>query len=198
MINLAPDSYKESLRYARRNSLLWRWLMGVLAITLISVSVLIAGKMYLHNEISRVSALNSVTSEQLEQDNLEDTLDEIENVSGNLKLIIEVLSNRVIFSELITQVGSVMPPGSVLADIEISETQGGIDLIAKAKDYNTATQVQVNLQDPENKLFDEVDLVSVECGADADVYPCRAVMRALFTDSNPYLFINLQNKEPNQ
>ncbi len=197
MINLAPTSYKESLRFARRNSMMWRWLLGMMVLISLAGAGIITGKIHLYRETNRVSALNIEASQKLEQDNLEDTLDEIESVSSNLKLIIQVLSNRVIFSELITQVGSVMPPGSVLADIEISETQGGIDLIAKAKDYNTATQVQVNLQDPDNKLFDEVDLVSVECGADADVYPCRAVMRALFTESNPYLFINLQNEEDN-
>lgn len=197
MINLAPKTHKESLRYARRNSMLWRWLMGVLIITFFAIAVIIAGKIHLQSEINRVEALNKEASEQLQADNLEETLDEIEAVSSNLKLIIDVLSNRVIFSKLITQIGSVMPDGAILSDIEISETQGGIDLIATARDYNTATQVQVNLEDPDNKIFDKVDLVGVECISDTDIYPCRIVMRALFTESNPYLFINLQKAEAN-
>lgn len=195
MINLAPTSYKESLRYARRNTLLWHWLLGFLIMITLASSTIILGKMYLQRETSRYVALNEETEGQLQADNIEETLNQIEGVSNNLKLIIQVLSNRVIFSKLITQVGSVMPPGAVLADIEIGEVEGGIDLTAKSTDYNTATQVQVNLQDPSNKLFDEVDLVSVECNSESVVYPCTAIMRALFTKDNPYLFVNIKNSE---
>ncbi|MCA9342734.1 hypothetical protein KC950_01825 [Candidatus Saccharibacteria bacterium] len=195
MINLAPTSYKESLRYARRNTLLWHWLLGFLIMITLASSTIILGKMYLQRETSRYVVLNEETEGQLQADNIEETLNQIEGVSNNLKLIIQVLSNRVIFSKLITQVGSVMPPGAVLADIEIGEVEGGIDLTAKSTDYNTATQVQVNLQDPSNKLFDEVDLVSVECNSESVIYPCTTIMRALFTKDNPYLFVNIKNSE---
>lgn len=197
MINLAPKSYKDSLRYARRNTVIWNWIIGVLIIIGIASATIIAGQMYLQQETSRVAELNSTTEQELKADNIDETLKEIEDVSNNLKLIVEVLSNRVIFSKLITQIGSVMPTNAVLAGIEISEVQGGIDLTAKATDYNTATQVQVNLQDPENKLFDKVDIVSVECPNATEVYPCTSIMRALFTETNPYLFVNLKKAENN-
>lgn len=197
MINLAPGYYKKSLRYARRNTVLWRWTMGVLIIVALASFTVIAGKIHLQQETARYASLNSETEQELKADNIDETLKEVESVSSNLKLIVEVLSSRVIFSKLISQIGSVMPSGSVLAGIEISEVQGGIDLTAKATDYNTATQVQVNLQDPDNKLFDKVDIVSVECGTTTDIYPCTAVMRALFTETNPYLFVNLRKAENN-
>ncbi len=73
---------------------------------------------------------------------------------------------------------------------------------ARATDYQTATQVQVNLQDPKSLLFDKVDIVNVQCqgsaaapGSEAAKYPCTVQMKALFTKTNPFLFINGSNKQ---
>lgn len=57
-----------------------------------------------------------------------------------------------------------MPENTVLSNIEISKVEGGIDLSAETKDQESATQIQVNLMDPNNKLFDKVDIVSISCG----------------------------------
>lgn len=199
MINLMPFSHKESLRYARRNTLLWHWLLGVIILLTLTAGTTIVGKQYLQSETRRFAAINTDVEKELKDNNIDETLKQVESISSNLKLIIEVLSEQVVFSELIAQIGSVMPDNAVLADIEIGEVQGGIDLVAEATDYNTATQVQVNLQDPANKLFDKVDIVSVECDpAPEKQYACRAVFRALFTESNPYLFVNLQKAEAAQ
>ena len=89
-----------------------------------------------------------------------------------------------------------MPENSVLSDIEISKVEGGIDLTADARDQNTATQVQVNLADPNNKLFDKVDIVSVNCDSTTNPeYPCKVILRALFTKNNPFSFTNQNNKD---
>lgn len=199
MINLMPFSHKESLRYARRNTLLWHWLLGVIILLTLTASTIIVGTHYLRNETKRFAAVNTDVEQELQDNNIDETLKQVESISSNLKLIIEVLSKQVVFSELIAQIGSVMPRNAVLSDIEIGEVQGGIDLIAEATDYTTATQIQVNLEDPANKLFDKVDIVSIECDqTPGKEYPCRAIFRALFTESNPYLFVNLQKAEGSQ
>ena len=108
----------------------------------------------------------------------------------------QVLSKEVLFSKLLTQVGSVMPGGSVLTALSINQLSGGLDLQAKATDYQTATQVQVNLQDPKSLLFEKVDIVNVQCQSTVTAdplvakYPCTVQMRALFSKTNPFLFIS--------
>jgi hypothetical protein len=83
-----------------------------------------------------------------------------------------------------------MPKGASLATLSIEQLTGGIDLQVAASDYQTASQVQVNLQDPNNKLFDKVDIVSISCGGIDKTYPCTGNYRASYTSSNPFLFLS--------
>lgn len=188
MINLAPNNYKDSLKYARRNAVLLQWTMGLLIILVITMITLFIGQAYLKSESNRYAKLNDNLSQELKDKNLDETLKSIENISGNLKLIVQVLSKQILFSELIKQVGAVMPENTVLSDIEIGKMEGGIDLAATAKDHTTATQVQVNLADPANKLFEKVDIVSITCDGIDPAYPCKVSLRALFTKDNPFSF----------
>ena len=198
MINLTPLGYKESLRFARRNTLLRNWLVGVMTIILLAATTVLLDQSYLKAETRRFASANEQSELTLQQRNIDETLNQVENISGNLKLIIQVLSQQILFSELLKQVGSVMPQNSILSGIEISKLAGGIDLVAEARDYTTATQVQVNLSDDENKLFEKVDIVSIDCNdSEDDGYPCTVTLRALFKTNNQFLFIN-QKKADNQ
>lgn len=213
MINLLPQPERESIVYARRNSKLLRW-SGVMALS-IFIMVLLWGTGYLYIASTTTKLQGTIARKQsdLQAQKLDETQNRISDLSNNLKLILQVLSKEVLFSKLLQQIGSVMPSGSVLSTIEISKVEGGLDLIALAKNHQTATQVQLNLQDPRNKLFDKVDLVSVNCGpatvttpntsgssagqgvatqtgTKVNPYPCTVNLRALFDDENPFLFIN--------
>ncbi len=198
MINLSPDDYKESLRYARRSSRLLKWVGGALAILVAVLLTQLIGFTYLKSETKRYQKINASITQELKNNDLEGTLKTVENISGSLKLIVQVLSKQVLFSELIKQVGSVMPENTVLSNIEISKVEGGIDLSAETKDQESATQVQINLMDPNNKLFDKVDLVSISCEESNPTYPCKATFRALFTKDNPFLFVNNKPTGNNQ
>lgn len=196
MINLSPYDHKKSIKYARRNTILLKWLSGLFAILTLTVVTLGIGQAYLKSESKKYATANANIEKELKDKDLEGTLKTVGNISGNLKLIVQVLSKQIIFSELIKQVGAVMPENSVLSDIEISKVEGGIDLTADARDQNTATQVQVNLADPYNKLFDKVDIVSVNCDSTTNPeYPCKVILRALFTKNNPFSFTNQNNKD---
>lgn len=194
MINLLPNDYRLSLRYARRNTMLMKWLATLFVALIIIVITVSIGIFYLKKEARTYANRVETTKQALKDQELEETLTKVQNISGNLKLINQVLSQQVIFSELIKQIGAVMPPGSVLSDIEISKVSDGIDLKAQAQNYESSTQIQVNLSDPNNKLFDKVDIITVDCQGINPEYPCTVTLRALFTKNNPYLFIN-QNKK---
>lgn len=194
MINLLPSSQKQDLRYARMNSLILRWFIGLLVVLAIIVGTLLVGRTYLASEAKRYAVITESTRQDLKNQNLTETQEKIQNISGNLKLIVQVLSRQVIFSQLIQQVGVVMPQNAVLSNIEISKVSGGIDLTAEAKDYDTATQIQVNITDPANKLFDKADIVSVKCDKQNTEYPCTVELRALFSSKNPYMLTNQSPK----
>jgi hypothetical protein len=87
-----------------------------------------------------------------------------------------------------------MPSSTILSNLNIVQTTGGLDITARATDYQTATQVQVNLSDPNNKIFTKADIVSIVCQPAASgieaIYPCVVTIRALFAKDNPFLFIH--------
>lgn len=191
MINLMPNEYKQTLRYARRNAVLLHWFGGVMVILVLAVSTIFVGRGYLQAESKNYAAANTKTQATLKEKDLEGTLNKVEGISTNLKLIIQVLSRQILFSKLLQQIGAVMPPGTILYNLDITQVEGGLDITADAVDQTAATQVQVNLSSAENKLFDKVDIVSVQCdAASRPTYPCRIVLRALFLDDNPFSFVN--------
>lgn len=193
MINLLPPDAKQNIAFARYNTKLLRWSLAfVLAIAGISIVVLV-GMAYLRQSVATYTVQISKTQEQLKIQKLDETQARVENISGSLKLVLQVLGQEVLFSKLIKQIGATIPANATLTDLKIGKTNGGIDLTAAAADYNTATQVQVNLQDPANKLFDKADIVNITCAAANSTnpkYPCTIAIRAQFAKNNPFLFIN--------
>ena len=112
--------------------------------------------------------------------------------TGRLKLVVNVLSREILFSKLLTQTGAVTPSNTSLTDLSINQVAGAIDIKAKATDITAATQLQVNLQDPANKIFTKADIQNITCKPDATdpKYPCNVTLKALFAKDNPFLFIN--------
>ena len=200
MINLLPPESKDSIIYARRNTMLLHWLSAIL-IGLVGIIVIVLfGQVYLNKSATSYAAEIEQTKAQLKAQKLDETQKRVADISASLKLMVQVLSKQVLFSDLIRQVGAAIPPGAVLTDLRISKLEGGIDLQFKATDYQTASQVQVNLADPNNRIFEKADIVSISCTSPVATtgeveqvdrrYPCSVTLRALFAKDNPFLFIS--------
>jgi Tfp pilus assembly protein PilN len=194
MINLLPTNERENLMYARRNTKLFRACIAIGIVILVMLFTWGAGYFYLSSTVKSYNKDVEQKRASLQAQKLEETETRIEDFTGSLKLIEQVLSKQILFSELFQQIGAIMPQGTVLSSMEISKVEGGIDLVAKARNYNDGTQVQVNLEDPENKLFSKVDIIAVSCNDAGSTYPCTVTLRALFAPNNPFLFIN-QSKQ---
>lgn len=191
MINLLPADTKRSISYARRNTQLLRACLAVLAIIGCIIVLFGAGQWYLASSTAKYEDQVAQLKTSLQEQDIEGTKQRIQDLSGSVKLALQVLSQEILFSKLLRQAGSVMPDGSSLNSLEISNGVKGIDITAGVDNYQVGTQVQINLSNPNNKLFDKVDLVSVSCSGSAPAgYPCTAKLRALFGDNSPYLFIN--------
>ncbi|TXG77330.1 hypothetical protein E6P97_02005 [Patescibacteria group bacterium] len=196
IINLLPSDVKRSITYARRNTSLRTWGYVTIACSVLICSVVAAGYLYLQHSVNAYSKQVAESKQALSEQKLEETQQQIESVSSNLKLVVQVLSRAVLFSRLLERVGSAIPNGAVLTNLSMSnKVQGGIDLSFSATDYQTATQVQINLSDPENQIFEKADIISIQCnqpGATeaAGQYPCTVQIRALFTKSNTFGFLS--------
>jgi Tfp pilus assembly protein PilN len=197
MINLLPPQLKQDYFYARRNSSL-RKVVGMFGAGLAGMILLVAvGIVYL-NSTAQTFKVNAANTEQsLTAQKQTEVEAQVTDISNSLKLAVQVLSKEVLFSQLLKQLGTTIPAHANLTGLSISDISGGVDITARATDYNTATQLQVNLADPKNKIFAKADIVSVTCAAPttgATKYPCTIVVRALFVKDNPFLFINSKAK----
>lgn len=192
MINLLPPDTRQNYTYARRNSTLLKWCVLFL-ISIAGVGLIVAGGLFYINQSSKsLAAQNALTQQSLKDQKIDEVQKEVQDIASSLRLTVQVLSKQILFSELIKQIGSAMPPKAALADLNITKTQGGIDLTAIASDYETASQVQINLADPKNQIFDKADLISINCNSSETTdknYPCNVKIRAQFAKNNPFMFI---------
>lgn len=197
MINLLPPNIKSSIHYGRQNAQIIRWVVGLIFALAGTLVILFGGQMYIAQAIEQRQADTADSQSSLAAQNLDEVQAQVQDISNSLNLVVQVLSRQVLFSQLIRQVGAAIPEGAVLTNLTINEIDGGIDLSANATDYNTATQVQLNLEDPDNQIFATADILSVRCGAEEDtVYPCQINLRALFGENSQFLLIPDDTEAP--
>lgn len=193
MINLLPPVYKEDIFYGRRNYTLFKWIV-ILVISLTMIGTIVAGGyLFMNHSIEQQLSQSETARQQLKDNKLEETKTRLDEISANTKLVLQVLSKEVLFSKLLRQLGASLPPGTTLQSINIDKLEGGIALKALAKDIQSATQIQINLADPKNKIFQKADIESINCaptGGESATYPCSVQLRALFGKDNPYVYIS--------
>lgn len=198
MINLMPPADKQAFMYARRNSVLIKWMMGIIFAAMGIILVAGGGIFYLKQDTTRYRGSIEESKASLAVQKEQETLARVTEMSGNLKLVTDVLSKQVLFSELLQQIGLIMPPRTVLQDLSLTDAlQGGIDLTIGAASEEAAAQAQVNFSDKSKGIFERADINSLNCDEDAadTGYPCTVTIRALFIDdeNNPFLLLNKED-----
>ena len=192
MINLMPAAMKQEIFYARRNTALRKWLVGF-AVALAGVGIIVAfGLLYMQHSIKNHQTQIAEAKQSLQAQKVDETQKRVEEISANTKLATQVLSREILFSKLIRQIGRALPSNTVLKSLQIDKgAQGGLQLNAGAADFNAGTQLQINLQDPKNGVFEKADINSINCaGASAQSsLPCDVSLQALFSKNNTYLYI---------
>jgi len=189
MINLLPAETKDTYRYARHNRALLRWITACVCSILGGAVLAGGGYLYLNRSITDTNLQITNSNKQLQSQHLGTVQKQVTSISNNLRLTVQVLSQEILFSELLKQLASVTPSNVVLTNLAITQAQGGVDITAQTGNYSAATQLQLNLADPKNQIFSQADIVSINCTTTGK-YPCTATLRALFSSDNPFLFIH--------
>lgn len=193
MINLLPPTIKEELFYGRRNTILRHWIIAFLIALLGAALIVGAGYLYLGQSVKSERASLKESEARLASQQVDETQKRLGEISSNTKLIVQVLSREVLFSKLLRQLGAALPANTSLTGLQIDQLQGGITLQAVARDTEAATQIQVNLQDPKNGIFEKADLERINCSeaeGTSSQYPCSVQIRALFGKNGDYTYIS--------
>lgn len=200
MINLLPPDIKQAYRYAGRNVGLARWVTASVVAVILLGAIGTYGWLNLHQSTTSYSDQVASAQTQLRKAKLTETNAQVQDITNSFRLVVKVLSQEVLFSKLLKQMATVLPQGAYLTNLDITTIQSGsgLDITANATNYQTGTQVQVNLADPANKIFAKADIESITCGKTASdpTHPCVVVLRAQFAANNPFLFINQQGATP--
>jgi len=173
------------------------WTFGSLAIIAAMAATVVVGGLYIENVKGNLNSSITDTKKTISAQKLDKVKKDAEDLSDGVKLIVKVLSKEVRFSKLLQQLGNLMPSGATLGSLELSnKVNGALDLTASAVDYQSATQVQINLEDPKNNLFDKVDTLTVSCADGAQSsdgvkskYKCQITIRALFKQEAAVTFL---------
>lgn len=202
MINLLPSEIKQNYRYARRNRHLVHWAIAFF-VAIIGVAVIATfGILVMNKSIDNYKDQISESQSTLVIDDSAKIDNQVNGISNNLKLMVEVLSKEILFSNLLNRLGNITPSNVILTNLSITQDESAIDITAQTADYNAATQLQVNLEAPSNQIFSKADIVSISCATGTAVvntnYPCTVSIRALFVENNPFLFINSSQKGSSQ
>jgi Tfp pilus assembly protein PilN len=195
MINLLPPALKKDYRYARYNHRLVRWSLAFVSAIAGMAVITAIGILVMNNSIDTYNTKVANMQANLTRQNISGVERQVSDISNNLKLMVNVLSKEILFSKLLEQLGSITPPNVILTNLSISQSDSAIDITAETSNYNAATQLQINLADPTNKIFSKADIVNIVCANSVATvtntkYPCTATLRAEFTKDNPFLFIN--------
>lgn len=193
MINLLPPSYADAIRYGRQNSVLRKWLIGTALAIGGLIVIIVSGWVYINQQSNNLQKSIDATNQQLKEQNLAQVQKEAKEITGDVNVIDKLLSQEVRFSELIQAIGDIMPPGTALGTLSLSnKVAGGIDLTANAADGASVAQIATNLSDPKNQLFTKADIVSVNCDNNPNqAYSCTVILRALFSTSAQTKFLSV-------
>jgi len=195
VINLLPPAYRQTLRSHRLNTAAKKWLVVIWLSTLGLVLVMGGGWFYMNQQSKNLKQSIASTNQQLTDQNLDQVQQDAKTLTTNIKTINQVLGREIRFSDLIQDIGKVMPSGTVLDSLMLNQVSGALDLSASAKDYASAAQIAVNLSDPNNQIFNKVDIVSISCSNNASAYPCSGTFKALFNKTTQSRYLGVAKED---
>jgi hypothetical protein len=197
MINLLPRQEKQNITYARRNNILYKWILTAIAVIGLIILITIAGIIYIQLNIDNIRKSTTTTQDAINNQKLEQSQKDLQKLSDNLNTVVKLLSNQVLFSKLLPKIASILPPNTALGSITLSDqTNSAVDMSINAKDRSDANQAYANISNPSNGLFDKADLISISCtdstksSSSDNQYPCTANIRATFSAEAKKSFIN--------
>lgn len=197
MINLLPVENKQSFRAARLNVLLIRYIIFIAVSILFMIAIFGVG--YYITITDKNRAESELAELQAASAKYDKTRREAESFEKNLSTAKGILSNEIIFSELMANIAKTLPPGTVLTDFNIATESLGKPMVisAKTKDAEGGLRLKEYLE--RSPYFENVSIQTItnpsnnggsggnggSAGEIATNYPYTVVLSAtLFTQAS--------------
>lgn len=195
MINLLPPSRLTNLRIARNNTVLRRYIeLTVLSILVLSAAVFFA---YYQLRVQQTNTQSTLDLSKQKIAKLEPVQKQAEQLSLTVNTIAGLMSHNVQFSEMLTQIGNVMPTGSVLTGLQFSieDLKSPLVISAQVDSEQKAAILRNNLAS--SPLFSKADIQSISQLDDKDTGNTTAVPQTPTSENTsadtPYKFTTVIN-----
>jgi Tfp pilus assembly protein PilN len=162
MINLLPSERLTTMRLARANTVLKRYIEFII-IGLGILAVISAGSYYYLNR-QRQHISQSVALNQTKINQLEPVQEKAEELSRTINTIAGLQSRDVKFSQLLTTIGGIMPQGAVLTGLQFSldDLKSPLIISAQIDSEQKAAVLRNNLDSSE--LFSKAEIQTITQG----------------------------------
>ena len=192
MINLLPPARLLNMRIARNNVILRRYLeLALLSMAIVAIAV-IGAYYFLESQQNNSEQTASLARQKAEE--LAPVQKQAEELSVTINTISGLLSRNIKFSEMLTQIGGVMPSGSVLTGLQFSlqDLKSPLVVSAQVENEERAAVLRNNLAN--SALFKSAEIKSIieieEGDEEPVVNPDGTVVPA---QENPYRYTTTIN-----
>ena len=169
MINLLPPKRLLNIRVARNNTVLRRYVeLALASIIVLAVSVGFS-YYFLSSQQDDVKKTNELTQSKSEE--LKPVQKQAEELSASVNTISSLLSRNIKFSELLTQIGGLMPEGSVLTGLQFSIEDLESPLVVSAQIENESTAAVLRSNLASSPLFKDVTIKSITQNENKELIP---------------------------
>ncbi len=125
MINLMPPDLKSGYVYARRNVVLRKW-VAIFLVAFIGLGALATyGLLTLQQSTDHYQHQNAVAEAEFQEEKSSATQKQVQDISNNFRLAVKVLSQEVLFSQLIKQIAATIPNNANLTGLSIPKRRAG-------------------------------------------------------------------------
>jgi len=159
MINLLPPKMVLDIKIARNNTILRRYIELTLISILLLIAVIIAA--YYFFNVQNQNTKRTVDINQVKIDKLKPVQEQAEQLSATVNTISGLLSRNVKFSEMLTQIGGLMPSGSVLTGLQFSIEDVKSPLVISAQVDNEQKAAVLRNNIANSNLFNKADIKSI-------------------------------------
>lgn len=159
MINLLPPKDRMNLEFAKRNTVLRRYLELCLLATVFLAFLMVGSYYYLNQQKKNTQAELEFNQQKVAE--LEPVQEEAEELSKTINTISAIFASDVKFSSMLTDIGALTPSGTVLSGLELSGVDAKSPLVisAQVETENKAAVLRNNLA--ASDLFDDAKILSI-------------------------------------
>ncbi|HPR09979.1 MAG TPA: hypothetical protein PLJ04_00180 [Candidatus Saccharibacteria bacterium] len=199
MINLLPADVKQDIGYARKNKVLFSWIIILLILLLAIVITIGFGLFFITQRANNLNRLATISEQRVVDQNLAEYQQKAEVFSNDLDIAVKLLENQLLFSKIIRTIGSVLPPGVTLGTLDYSAEDEVLTLNVNGADQRLITTAFENISSSQEKtdnLFTKADLLKIDCNSLEG--GCTGSIVVLLNKNSEFYLINNALKEKGQ